>query len=102
MKIIAAVAISLALLFSSIAFAKVGGGDIVFEVKKEKVTFSHDSHVKTSGLACQECHDKLFVTKAKHKKASMADMGKGKSCGACHDGKRAFSVKSNCGNCHQK
>jgi c(7)-type cytochrome triheme protein len=102
MKIIAVVGIFLALLLSSIAFAKVGGGDIVFEVKKGKVTFSHESHVKSAGLACQECHDKLFVTKAKDKKATMADMGKGKSCGACHNGKRAFTVKGNCENCHQK
>ena len=29
----------------------------------------------------------------------MADMEKGKSCGACHDGKTAFDVKS-CITCH--
>lgn len=102
MKIITVIGICLALLLSSIAFAKIGGGDILFKVKNGNVTFRHDSHVKSAGLACQECHDKLFVTKAKHVKATMADMGKGKSCGACHDGKRAFSVKSNCANCHQK
>lgn len=102
MKILAVVGISLALLLSSIAFAKVGGGDVVFEVKVGKVTFSHDSHVKSAGLACRECHDKLYITKAKRRKATMAAMGKGMSCGACHNGKRVFSVKGNCENCHQK
>ena len=102
MKSVAGLGLLLALIISSIAFAKVGGGDVVFEVKKGNVSFSHDSHVKSAGLSCQDCHDKLFITKAKHKKAKMADMGKGKSCGACHNGKRAFTVKGNCDNCHQK
>jgi c(7)-type cytochrome triheme protein len=30
----------------------------------------------------------------------MADMQKGFSCGACHNGTRAFSVKANCSRCH--
>jgi c(7)-type cytochrome triheme protein len=30
----------------------------------------------------------------------MAQMESGNSCGACHDGKTAFSVKANCGRCH--
>jgi c(7)-type cytochrome triheme protein len=28
-------------------------------------------------------------------------MEKGRSCGACHDGKAAFSVKANCASCHK-
>jgi c(7)-type cytochrome triheme protein len=102
MKIIAIVGIFLALLLSSVAFAKVGGGDIVFEVKKGKVTFSHDSHVKSAGFACQECHDKPYLSVSQHRKVSMKEMEKGKSCGTCHNGKKAFSVKENCQNCHKK
>lgn len=32
---------------------------------------------------------------------SMAGMETQKSCGACHDGKSAFTVKENCEKCHQ-
>jgi c(7)-type cytochrome triheme protein len=32
----------------------------------------------------------------------MKQMEKGKSCGACHDGKKAFSVKGDCAKCHTK
>jgi c(7)-type cytochrome triheme protein len=31
----------------------------------------------------------------------MKQMEKGKSCGACHDGKKAFSVKGECAKCHK-
>jgi c(7)-type cytochrome triheme protein len=82
------------LVMASAAIAKVGGGDILFPVKGAgQVLFSHDAHVGGVGLGCKECHDKLYVTKQKHKKATMADMRQGKSCGSCHNGKRAFDVK---------
>ena len=32
----------------------------------------------------------------------MKEMQKGKSCGACHNGKTAFSVKGDCTKCHKK
>lgn len=88
---------------ASISFAAVGGGDISFEVKKAgNVVFSHDNHVGGVGLKCTDCHDSIYVTKEKHKAASMAQMQKGKSCGACHNSKKAFDVKANCNNCHKK
>jgi c(7)-type cytochrome triheme protein len=102
MKIITAIGICLALLLSSFAFAKVGGGDILFKVKTGNVTFRHDSHVNSAGLACQECHDKPYLSVSQHKKVSMKEMEKGKSCGTCHDGKKAFSVKGSCQDCHKK
>lgn len=64
MKFVAVIGISLVLLLSAIAFAKVDGGDVVFEVKKGMVTISHASH------------DKLSFTKAMDKKAAMAYRGK--------------------------
>jgi c(7)-type cytochrome triheme protein len=80
----------------------VGGGDVVFEAMDTgNVTFSHDTHVGM-GKQCIECHDSLYVTKAKHKKVSMTGMGKGQSCGACHNGKQAFSVRGNCKTCHKQ
>jgi c(7)-type cytochrome triheme protein len=91
------------LVLASAAIAKVGGGDILFPVKGAgKVLFSHDAHVGGAGLVCKECHDKLYITKAKHKKMTMAEMTKGTSCGSCHTVKKAFDVKGNCNNCHAK
>jgi len=91
------------LLVTTAGLAKIGGGDITLEVKKAgTVVFSHDHHVGSVGLKCTECHDSLFVTTGKHKHATMALMQKGESCGACHNGKKAFDVKANCSNCHKK
>lgn len=87
----------------SAAMAVTGGGDVPFEVKNAgSVTFSHENHVVGAGLKCTDCHDSLYVTKAKHKAVTMSQMQKGKSCGSCHNGKSAFDVKSGCGNCHRK
>jgi len=85
------------------AWAAVGGGDVAFEAKAAgKVMFSHDSHVGAAGLKCTVCHDALYVTKEKHKKATMKQMQQGRSCGSCHDGKQAFDVKGDCSRCHKK
>jgi len=89
------------LLFQSAALA-VTIRDAAFITKNAgKVVFSHGNHLNKKGLTnnCQACHDALFDLKKK-KHYSMADMGKGKSCGACHDGKRAFSL-GECVRCHQ-
>lgn len=97
------VGIALVLLVVSTGYAMVGGGDISFEVKGAgNVMFSHDNHVGVVGMKCTECHDSLFVTKEKHKKTAVAQMKQGKSCGACHNGKKAFDVKGGCNTCHKK
>jgi c(7)-type cytochrome triheme protein len=91
------------LFFAVMVSARAGGGDISFEVKSTgNVMFSHDSHVSASKLQCTDCHDSLYGTKEKHKKTTMAQMKQGKSCGACHNGKKAFDVKGNCNSCHKK
>jgi c(7)-type cytochrome triheme protein len=88
---------------ASFVSAKVGGGDVTFEVKSAgNVAFSHEIHVVGGGIQCTNCHDALFITKEKHAAVTMAQMQKGKSCGACHNGKKAFDVKTNCNNCHKK
>ncbi len=89
------------LLFQSAALA-VTVRDAVFKTKNAgKVVFNHGDHLKQKGLAnnCRACHDAIFDLKNK-KHYSMADMEKGKSCGACHDGKKAFS-SGECVRCHQ-
>ncbi len=84
------------------AMAVVGGGDVEFKVQGAgPVVFSHDSHVGAHFQACTDCHAGLFTTRLQHKPVSMAQMEKGASCGACHNGLRAFSVKENCQLCHQ-
>ncbi|MDF1578899.1 MAG: cytochrome c3 family protein [Desulfurivibrionaceae bacterium] len=76
-------------------------GGMVFEVKirTEKVgtvTFDHTRH----GADCNQCHPKIFKKKNNSNHATMKAMEKGRSCGACHNGKKAFTVAENCATCH--
>jgi c(7)-type cytochrome triheme protein len=73
------------------------------------VVFSHEKHVGEQKLKCNNCHTKLFQmrkgkTEKKAGKLTMEAMQQGKFCGACHNGERAFTVKSpdNCVKCHVK
>jgi c(7)-type cytochrome triheme protein len=77
--------------------------DVAFRIKDTApATFSHSFH--TQAYKCAACHTKVFPYKAVTGKATMADMEKGASCGACHNqGKDAFSVKDAklCDKCHK-
>lgn len=74
--------------------------EIVFNVKETGPTrFSHTEHMEA--YTCGDCHNWLYPTARRSKPASMADMEKGQSCGACHEGKIAFSVRENCKVCHK-
>jgi len=84
------------LLAASQSIAAVGGGDVTLKSKGGNVVFSHEMHVSGAGQKCTSCHDKLYTNAKQHKKATMKEMQKGKSCGACHNGKTAFSVKADC------
>ncbi len=70
-----------------------------------KVTFDAKVHAD-KGAKCADCHTKpkLFEMKKGKDKLTMAAMNEGKFCGACHDGKKAFSVKAaaDCAKCHKK
>jgi c(7)-type cytochrome triheme protein len=90
------------LLTASSALAAIGGGDITLKNIGGNVIFSHEAHVAGMGLKCNECHDKLYTNAKQHKKVTMKQMQKGKSCGACHNGKAAFSVAGDCAKCHKK
>ncbi len=88
------------LLVAGPAMAVVGGGDITFPVQDPgKAVFSHQAHVVKAKVGCQECHPKLYLDVAQSKRFTMKQMEKGKSCGACHQGKRAFELKA-CEKCH--
>ena len=78
-----------------------GNGDVAYETDAGKATFSHKVH--TAAFECASCHPTMFKAEKGANKATMADMEKGKSCGSCHDGSTAFSVKSDsdCGKCHE-
>jgi len=60
-----------------------------------KVAFDHQKHLK--GRTCFSCHDSLFPMQSQS--LTMAPMFAGKSCGTCHNGKKAFSV-GDCNRCH--
>ncbi|MEK6743175.1 MAG: cytochrome c3 family protein [Nitrospirota bacterium] len=90
-------------LAASPAWAVIGGGDIVFKMEgMASVLYSHDYHVNKARLKCSECHPFLYKNRAQHNVVGMASMQKGKSCGSCHNGKKAFDVadKKQCATCH--
>jgi len=63
------------------------------------VLFSHKFHIGM--YSCGECHPRLYLPGKGNVTVSMAGMEAKKSCGACHDGNSAFTVKENCEKCHQ-
>lgn len=67
------------------------------------IEFSHYQHLDALGKNCVLCHNRVFhINPKKNKSVSMAEMEQGESCGACHNGNRAFSVKENCESCHDE
>lgn len=92
--------ITLAILIRSAAFA-VDIPDVTFKTREVgTVIFSHKFHIKQKGLKdnCKSCHKAIYDLRKKGS-FTMADMKKGKSCGACHDGKKAFGI-AQCVRCH--
>ncbi len=74
-------------------------GQVTFKTDSGPVNFSHEIHLGM--YKCADCHIKVFPFKAGVKKNTMGDMEKGKSCGACHNGKDAFSASGDCEKCHK-
>jgi c(7)-type cytochrome triheme protein len=62
----------------------------------DMVLFPHKQH--TEWMACGNCHEQLFKSKAGATKFSMFDILKGESCGRCH-GAVAFPL-TECKRCH--
>ncbi len=95
-----AVAVTFVLAFSAFASMKTvdftGGG-------AGKVVFDGAAH-KAKGLNCKDCHPGLFQMKKGGAPMTMKEMDAGKSCGACHNGAKAFKANdaANCGKCHTK
>ena len=82
-----------------------GPADFEYDGKGSgKVVMSHEKHA-AKNPKCTDCHVKIFkMTKGVRTAFKMADMNNGQSCGTCHDGKTAFSVKEqgDCAKCHKK
>ena len=91
----------------SSAFAEEDGGIIIFSDTKafSPVIFSHDKHAE-AGAQCTDCHDQLFKkikgSTDEGNALTMKALKKGKFCGSCHDGEKAFTASRNCKKCHIK
>lgn len=76
---------------------------ILYTKPLESVIFSHEDHAHKE-FSCATCHSGLFAMKAlevqKNKDFIMDSLYKGKYCGACHDGKKAFAADTQCARCH--
>jgi c(7)-type cytochrome triheme protein len=58
--------------------------------------FNHEFH---SRMGCKECHLGIFPMKKGTTKIVMDEIYKGRLCGECHNGERAFA-SSECARCH--
>jgi c(7)-type cytochrome triheme protein len=93
-----AVAVCFVFSLTGLAMAVGKGKKIEYDEKTTgKVVFDGNTHAASK---CKDCHPTPFKMK-KGAKLTMADMKAGKSCGTCHDGKKAFGVKE-CAKCHKK
>jgi c(7)-type cytochrome triheme protein len=89
---------------SSEGFAVPPGKTVEFPDGSEgKVIFSGTIH-GDQGLNCMDCHPKIFPMKKTTEELKMSDLNAGKYCGACHNGKKAFSTDNpaDCSKCHKK
>lgn len=79
--------------------------DLVFNSASDApgvVVFRHASHVAIARGSCVTCHPRPFRILHPARRTSHAEMDAGGSCGACHDGKAAFSIAhpDSCEFCH--
>jgi c(7)-type cytochrome triheme protein len=96
---------SLALVWTACYAAEYG--DVIFKRKVEGLddippgVFPHWVH--RMQFKCSACHDEPFKMEAGANEVTMDAIGEGKSCGVCHDGKKAFaSSVDTCLRCHYK
>lgn len=97
------VAILMVVLLASNAFAVMTGQVVEYKGGGAgKVVFDGTTHAN-KGLACTDCHPSPFQMKKGSTEIKMEAVSRHKSCGACHDGTKAFKAedKKNCAKCHQ-
>jgi c(7)-type cytochrome triheme protein len=74
---------------------------VTYKIKNAgDAVFSHEIHIDATDGKCKSCHNGKVIT-GKDKAVTMTEMEKGRTCGACHNGKAAFTVAGNCGKCHE-
>src|SRR3990172_1628207 len=94
-------AVCFVLSLAILATAQGPGKNVVWDEKTQgKVTFSGKAHADAK-LKCADCHSKPKLFAMKKSEHKMDDIKAGKSCGACHNGKKAFGV-DDCTKCHKK
>jgi len=71
---------------------------LTYKTTMQNIYFHHESHAV---FACNLCHPNPFAMKKGKTDMNMKDMMKGKTCGICHNGAKAFSVRD-CARCHKK
>ena len=66
------------------------------------IPFSHENHLNKLNNNCSACHNTIFhITKTNNQSVTMAEMAKGKSCGACHNKENPKTPQlDNCSSCH--
>lgn len=88
---------------SGIAAGDESCAGILYTKPLESVIFTHQDHAQKD-FSCITCHSGLFEMKAlnvqKNKDFTMDSLYKGKYCGACHNGKKAFASDTQCARCH--
>jgi len=103
--LVLAVAVVLTLALAVSSFAVPAGKTVELDgTGAGKVVFDGKVHAD-KGAKCADCHQSgLFKMKKGGDTITMKDMNEGKSCGACHNGTKAFSAKeaANCAKCHKK
>jgi thiosulfate reductase cytochrome b subunit len=91
-------AVVLGAIFAGQAMAVDGNNALTYRGGAQgRVIFDGRTHA-AKGLVCNNCHAALFAT-AKTGLITMSDHGTDKSCFACHNGKQAFDV---CTDCHRQ
>ncbi len=99
--LILVIVLAVALVFMGVAMAVPPGKTVEYKDGAiGKVIFDGKTH-SAAGNKCSDCHPKLFQMKKGAAKITMKDINAGKSCGACHNGEKAFAAKE-CMKCHKK
>jgi len=64
------------------------------------VVFRHATHFDLAENRCTACHPRPFRMLRPERLVTHAEMNAGRSCGLCHDGRKAAPVDDECGHCH--
>ena len=101
--IMVALLIYLVISMATVTQGDIGGKDLTFKPKNAlPVVFSHQKHIEYNGIKCADCHYQLFLKKGEQYELDMTRILKGKFCGSCHNGDKAFDVndQKSCRRCH--